>query len=124
MRFQPVKHPQLKIIIPPSHPSQSSTSETQFSPIKPLFEGLSFEPQITSRTKVSPVANITCGSSLSRKTSSPQCRSATSETLAGGTLLGAEKLLPTQGRLRTVLINSSTQGSAENNASSCQSSKF
>ncbi|VDK81478.1 unnamed protein product [Litomosoides sigmodontis] len=117
----PVKYPQLKIIIPPSHPPQSSTNEMPFSPIKPLFEGLSFQSQITSQTKAPSVANITSGSSLSRKISNPQCRSTTSEELAGGTIVGDEKILSAPLRLRTLLISSWTQGSAENNASSCES---
>ncbi|CAG9529781.1 unnamed protein product [Cercopithifilaria johnstoni] len=109
----PVKYPQLKIIIPPSHPPQSYANEAPFSPIKPLFEGLSFQPQITSQTKAPPAANITSGSSLSKKISSPQRRSAMSETLASETLEGGKKLLSAQGRLRT-------QESVDNNASSYQ----
>uniref|UniRef100_A0A0R3S0A0 Bromo domain-containing protein n=1 Tax=Elaeophora elaphi TaxID=1147741 RepID=A0A0R3S0A0_9BILA len=113
----PVKYPQLKIIIPPSHPHQSSANQAPFSPIKPLFEGLSFEPEITSATKASPVANTTSGSSLSRKINSPQRRSATSETLASETLDGAEKLSSAQGRLRTVSVSLRTQEEIGNNAS-------
>lgn len=116
MEFQPVKYPQLRIIIPPSHPPQSSTNEAPFSPIKPLFEGLSFQPQITSHTKTS---LVTSGSSLSRKTSNPQRRSATSEMLASETLEGTEKLLPGQGRIRTLSVSSHIQGSVGNDT--CQS---
>ncbi|EFO17488.2 hypothetical protein LOAG_11011 [Loa loa] len=116
----PIKYPQLKIIIPPSHPLQTSANEAPFSPIKPLFEGLTFEPQITSQTKTPPVANTTSGSPLSRKVSSPQHQTAPLEMLANETLDSAERLSSTQGRLRTLSVSSRTQVSVENNALSCQ----
>uniref|UniRef100_A0AAF5RWG6 Bromo domain-containing protein n=2 Tax=Wuchereria bancrofti TaxID=6293 RepID=A0AAF5RWG6_WUCBA len=115
----PIKYPQLKIIIPPSHPAQSSANEAPFSPIKPLFEGLSFQPQITSQTKASSVANTTSGSPLSRKVSSPQHPSA-SEMLANESSDGAEILSSTQGRLRTQSVSSRPQSLVGNNVSSCQ----
>ncbi|KAL3995630.1 Bromodomain family protein [Acanthocheilonema viteae] len=115
----PIKYPQLKIIIPPSHPPPSSANEAPFSPIKPLFEGLSFQPQITSQTKASPVANITSGSSLSRKVSSPQRQGATLETLISETK-SVGKLLSAQGRLRTLSVSSRTQGSVGNSALSSE----
>lgn len=115
----PIKYPQLKIIIPPSHPSQSSANEAPFSPIKPLFEGLSFQPKITSQTKASSVVNTTSGSPLSRKISSPQHPSA-SEMLASESSDGAEILSSTQGRLRTQSVSSRPQSLTGNNASSCQ----
>lgn len=123
MRFQPIKYPQLKIIIPPSHPSQSSANEAPFSPIKPLFEGLSFQPQIASQTKAQLVANTTFGSSLSRKVSSPEHRSIPSETLTTETLDGVERLSSTHGRLRTLSVSSRTQETIGNNALSRQTGK-
>ncbi|MCP9263935.1 AT hook and Bromodomain domain containing protein [Dirofilaria immitis] len=106
----PVKYPQLKIVIPPSHPPQSSANEAPFSPIKPLFEGFSFQSQKISQTKASSVANTSSGSSLSRKVSSPQCRSTSSEILPNETLDDIEMPSSTQGRLRTLSVSSRTQG--------------
>ncbi|KAM3718194.1 Sorting nexin-14 [Dirofilaria immitis] len=113
----PVKYPQLKIVIPPSHPPQSSANEAPFSPIKPLFEGFSFQSQKISQTKASSVANTSSGSSLSRKVSSPQCRSTSSEILPNETLDDIEMPSSTQGRLRTLSVSSRTQGWIGNNAS-------
>uniref|UniRef100_A0A915PUL5 Bromo domain-containing protein n=1 Tax=Setaria digitata TaxID=48799 RepID=A0A915PUL5_9BILA len=114
----PVKYPQLKIIIPPSHPPQSSANEAPFSPIKPLFEGLSFQPQMTSETKSPPVPSNTSGSPLSRKVSSPQGQSATSESVASEALDDTERpSSSTQIRLRTPSVSSRIQGSTGNNPS-------
>lgn len=44
----PEKYPALKIIIPPSHPSETAAA-APFSPIKPLFEGLTPPVQLFSR---------------------------------------------------------------------------
>ncbi|VDO49885.1 unnamed protein product [Onchocerca flexuosa] len=120
MRFQPVKYPQLKIIIPPSHPSQSSANEAPFSPIKPLFEGFPFQPQTTSQTKTSPIANTSSGSPLSRKISSPLRRSGPSEASFNEILDEVEIPSFSQGRLRALSVSSRTQGSIGNNASSCE----